>query len=114
MRRVLPPAEFRAWFARFLPGAARSEPKALFTPATVTDRTDPQLVHLDGLNLSRAWCMRSIAAALPAADPARAALAASAARHAESALGHVASGDYAGEHWLASFAVYLLTTGPAD
>ena len=114
MRRVLPPAEFRAWFARFLPGAARGEPGSLFTPATVTDRTDPQLVHLDGLNLSRAWCMRSVAAALPAADPARAALAAAAARHAEAALGHVASGDYAGEHWLASFAVYLLTTRPAD
>ena len=79
MRRVLPPAEFRAWFARFLPGPAKGEPKALFTPATVTDRTDPQLVHLDGLNLSRAWCMRSIAAALPAGDPARAVLAASAA-----------------------------------
>jgi hypothetical protein len=114
MRRVLPPAEFRSWFARFLPGAARGEPKSLFTPATVTDRTDPQLVHLDGLNLSRAWGMRSIAAALPADDPARAALASSAARHAESALGHVASGDYAGEHWLASFAVYLLTTPSPD
>ena len=110
MRRVLPPSEFRAWFARFLPGAARGEPGVLFTAATVTDRTDPQLVHLDGLNLSRAWCMRGIAAALPAADPARAALTDAAARHAASALGHVASGDYAGEHWLASFAVYLLTT----
>ncbi len=109
MRRVLAPAEFRAWFAKFLPGAARSEPTALFQPATVTDRTDPQLVHLDGLNLSRAWCMRSVAAALPADDPARAALERSAASHASAALGHVASGDYAGEHWLASFAVYLLT-----
>jgi hypothetical protein len=114
MRRVLSPSDFRAWFARFLPGAAQAEPKALFTPATVTDRTDPQLVHLDGLNLSRAWCMRSIAAALPADDPARAALTDSVARHAASALGHVASGDYAGEHWLATFAVYLLTTRPAD
>jgi len=109
MRRVLPPAEFRAWFARFLPGAGRGEPKALFLPATVTDRADPQLVHLDGLNLSRAWGMRSVAAILPADDPARAALATSAARHADAALAHVASGDYAGEHWLASFAVYLLT-----
>jgi hypothetical protein len=114
MRRVLPPAEFRAWFAKFLPGAARSEPRALFTPATVTDRTDPQLVHLDGLNLSRAWCMRSLAAALSVDDPARVALASSAGRHVESALGHVASGDYAGEHWLASFAVHMLTTRPAD
>ena len=114
MRRVLPPAEFRDWLARFLPGAARGEPRALFRPATVTDRTDPQLVHLDGLNLSRAWCMRSIAAALPADDPARTALVDAAARHAETALGHVASGDYAGEHWLASFAVYLLTSRPAE
>src|SRR4029077_19240484 len=60
MRRVLPPPEFRTWFERFLPGAARGEPKQLFTPATVSDRTDPQLVHLDGLNLSRAWGMRNI------------------------------------------------------
>jgi hypothetical protein len=114
MRRVLPPDEFRAWFARFLPGAARGEPASLFTPAIVTDRTDPPLVHLDGLNLSRAWCMRGIAAALPADDPARAALDDAAARHAKAALGHVASGDYAGEHWLASFAVYLLASRPVD
>jgi hypothetical protein len=113
MRRVLPPEEFRRWFNRFLPGAATSEPKSLFTPATVTDRTDPQLVHLDGLNLSRAWGMKSIAAAFPAGDPIRASLSTSATRHAESALAHVASGDYAGEHWLASFAVYLLTSAPA-
>ena len=114
MRRVLPPAEFRAWLVRFLPGLPHGEPKVLFTPAIVTDRTDPQLVHLDGVNLSRAWCMRSIAAALPKDDPARQVLAASAARHAEAALRHVASGDYVGEHWLASFAVYLLTETPAE
>ena len=112
MRRVLPPGEFRTWFGRFLPGAARGEPKALFRPATVTDRTDPQLVHLDGLNLSRAWCMRGIASGLKADDPARSALIESAARHAEAGLSHVTSGDYAGEHWLASFAVYLLSDHP--
>ena len=108
MRRVLPPAEFRAWLRGFLPDVAKGEPASLFVPATVTDRSDPQIVHLDGLNLSRAWCLRGIAAALPPDDPARQALSASAARHAEAALPHVASGDYAGEHWLASFAVYLL------
>jgi Protein of unknown function (DUF2891) len=108
MRRVLPPAEYPAWLHRFLPGLAKGEPATLFAPATVTDRTDPQLVHLDGLNLSRAWCMRAIAAALPASDPARKVLTESAARHAAAALQHVASGDYVGEHWLASFAVYLL------
>ncbi len=110
MRRVLTPAEFRTWFGRFLPGADRGEPKALFMPATVTDRSDPQLVHLDGLNLSRAWAMRSIAAVFPVGDPVRTALTVSATRHAESALAHVASGNYEGEHWLASFAVYLLST----
>jgi hypothetical protein len=110
MRRVLAPAEFPAWFRRFLPEVANGEPKTLLEPAQVTDRSDPQLVHLDGLNLSRAWCMRHIAAALPKEDPARKVLAESAARHAAAALPHVASGDYAGEHWLASFAVYLLST----
>lgn len=109
MRRVLPEAEFRAWFARFLPGTPRGEPKELFTPAEVLDRTDPQLVHLDGLNLNRAWTMRSVALSLPPEDPARAALLASSERHARTGLAQVSSGDYAGEHWLASFAVYLLT-----
>jgi hypothetical protein len=110
MRRVLPPAEFRAWFARFLPGIAAGEPKSLLAPAIVSDRRDPKIVHLDGLNLSRAWCMHHIAAALQADDPARKDLLESAWRHAEAALRHVASGDYAGEHWLASFAVYLCTS----
>jgi hypothetical protein len=109
MRRVMDQREFTRWFQRFLPGIARGAPKELLQPAIVTDRSDPKLVHLDGLNLSRAWCMRSIATALPRSDPARRALARSAAAHANAALAHVASGDYAGEHWLASFAVYLLT-----
>ena len=110
MRRVMKPAEFRRWFHGFLPQLAAGVPKSLLHPATVTDRSDPKLVHLDGLNLSRAWCMRSIAGALPADDRARKALANSARLHAGDALAHVASGDYAGEHWLASFAVYLLST----
>src|SRR6185295_5073733 len=71
MRRVLKPAEFSRWFDRFLPQLAIGIPATLLKPATVTDRSDPKLVHLDGLNLSRAWCMRSIANALPKKDPAR-------------------------------------------
>jgi hypothetical protein len=110
LRRILPPAEFQAWFHKFLPGAAKGEPANLFTPATVTDRTDPQIVHLDGLNLSRAWCMRGIASTLAADDPARGFLATAATRHAAASLPHVASGDYAGEHWLASFAIHMLAT----
>ena len=110
MRRVMPAREFATWFHRFLPDVTKGGPAALLQPAIVTDRSDPKLVHLDGLNLSRAWCMRSIAAALPAGDPARNILSVAADKHASAALAHVASGDYAGEHWLASFAVYLLST----
>ncbi|PWT89768.1 MAG: DUF2891 domain-containing protein [Blastocatellia bacterium] len=110
MKRVLTPAEFALWFHRFLPSVRLGNPTTLLQPAIVTDRSDPKLVHLDGLNLSRAWCMRKIALALPARDPARRVLTESANKHANAALAHVASGDYAGEHWLASFAVFLLTT----
>jgi len=109
MRRVMQPREFASWFHRFLPGVAKGAPKGLLEPAIVTDRSDPKLVHLDGLNLSRAWCMRSVAAALPASDPARQILSSAADTHASAALAHVASGDYAGEHWLASFAVFMLS-----
>jgi len=110
MRRVLKPAEFEQWFHRFLPDVGKGEPKSLLHPAVVSDRSDPKLVHLDGLNLSRAWCMRSIAAALPKNDQARKMLARSATEHAQNALVHVASGNYEGEHWLASFAVFMLST----
>lgn len=109
MRRVMKRGEFATWFHKFLPEVAKDGPAALLEPAIVTDRSDPKLVHLDGLNLSRAWCMRNIAAALPANDPARKNLSVAADKHAAAALAHVASGDYAGEHWLASFAVFLLS-----
>src|SRR2546429_9305278 len=86
MRQVMSKPEFAAWFHRFLPGIARSQPQQLLQPAIVTDRTDPKLVHLDGLNLSRAWCMRSIAATLPQNNPARRVLTRSAAAHTQAAL----------------------------
>jgi len=108
MRRVLETDEFRKWFHRFLPGLERGEPASLLEPAEVSDRSDPKIVHLDGLNLSRAWCMQSIAGALAGDDPVRKVLLDSARRHAAATLPHVASGNYEGEHWLASFAVYLL------
>lgn len=110
MRRLLRGARFQLWFHRFLPDIGKGEPKTLLHPAHVADRSDPQIVHLDGLNLSRAWCMRGIAAALAEDDPARQVLIDSATRHMEASLLHVTSGDYVGEHWLASFAVYLLST----
>ena len=109
MRRVLDAAAFADWLTRFLPGIAKRQPATLFTPALVSDRSDPYIVHLDGLNLSRAWCWRAIAAALPA-DDARAAIAAAAADvHQEAGLRAVASGEYAGDHWLATFAVLALS-----
>jgi hypothetical protein len=101
MRHVV--ADFPAWLARFLPAL----PASLQVPVEVGDRSDPKLAHLDGLNLSRAWCLRAIAGALPAADPRRGAFAAAAAAHARAGLAHVATGDYMGEHWLATFALYL-------
>jgi Protein of unknown function (DUF2891) len=112
MRRVLPPAAFPAWFRRFLPGVGAEigpQPPWLFRPAKVSDRADLQIVHLDGLNLSRAWNMRNLARALPPDDPARPVLTASADRHAAASLPHVCSGQYSGEHWLATFAVLALT-----
>jgi hypothetical protein len=112
MRRVLPAEAFAEWFRKYLPRLANGEPKNLLEIAVVTDRSDPQLGHLDGLNLSRAWCMRHVALALPPNDAARAVLAAAGHTHAIDALQHVATGHYEGEHWLASFAVYLLTEQP--
>jgi hypothetical protein len=98
MRRLLPPEEFAPWFAAFLPDLDKREPRILFEPATVSDRSDGKLAHLDGVNLSRAWCMRALGI-----DTLRE----TAERHIEAALPHVA-GDYMGEHWLASFAVLAL------
>ena len=105
MRRVLPPDQFATWFRAFLPALSRDLPHNLLEIAVVSDRSDPQLGHLDGLNLSRAWCMRHIAAALPKDDPARWVLEDAGYRHAIDALQHVATGHYEGEHWLGSFAV---------
>jgi hypothetical protein len=107
MRRVMPPDEFHKWFKRFLPGL--SENRSLLKPAIVTDRSDPKLVHLDGLNLSRAWCMLGIARALPTNDRMAKRLRESAQAHLHATLPEIASGHYEGEHWLATFAVYALS-----
>jgi len=104
---VLPDERFVGWFDRFLPRIAAREPATLFAPATVTDRSDGKLAHLDGLNLSRAWCQRTIARALPAGDARIAVLDAAANEHLAAGIAHVA-GDYMGEHWLATFALLAL------
>ena len=108
MARVLKREEFGAWFSAFLPRLAERQPATLFAPAFVSDRSDGKIAHLDGLNLSRAWCWRSIAPLIPETEVAEAA----ADEHLAAAMPHVA-GDYMGEHWLASFALLALLAGGA-
>jgi hypothetical protein len=105
MRRTQSEGRFRRWFDAFLPDLAAGEPRSLFAPATVSDRSDGKIAHLDGLNLSRAWCWRQLA---PALEPELADLARRTAdEHIAASLPHVA-GDYMGEHWLATFALLAL------
>ena len=110
MRRLLPREKFELWFPRFLPDLAQKQPATLFAPARVSDRTDGKIAHLDGLNLSRAWCWRTLAAAMSEADPAKPHAINAALNHLAAAIPHV-SGDYMGEHWLATFALLALENG---
>lgn len=114
MRRVLGRDEFATWLDRFLPGLGDGSAKRLLTPVDVTDVTDPKLVHLAGLNLSRAWTLEGIAGGLPKDDRRVNRLKAAAEGHADKGLAYVFSGHYEGEHWLATFAVYALTEHPAS
>ncbi len=113
MRRVLDSGPFRAWLAGFLPDLGSEAAGRWLTPVVPTDRADGKLAHLDGLNLSRAWMLEGVAAALPLDDaPGRErvrALEAAALGHREAGLGALPAEHYAGRHWLGSFAVYLLT-----
>jgi hypothetical protein len=101
------PALFQIWFEQFLPRIPDRQPATLFTPAIVSDRSDGKIAHLDGLNLSRAWCWRSLAPLLPPKEREIAETAAD--EHLAAAMPHL-SGDYMGEHWLASFALLALLT----
>jgi len=109
MAQILPRDDFAAWFGGFLPGIADGEPAALFTPAVVSDPSDGQIAHLHGLNLSRAWCWRRLADTLPAGDPRTGPALAAARRHAEASLPYAVGSDYMVEHWLAAYAVLLLS-----
>jgi hypothetical protein len=102
MRKVLPKTQFITWIKKFMPQLFDNHLK--IEPGKVKDRSDGKLVHLDGLNLSRAWCLKGIANAINNKH-----LLQLANEHLEAALPQVASGNYEGEHWLASFAVYALT-----
>jgi hypothetical protein len=89
------PALFPIWFEQFLPRLSAREPATLFAPAIVSDRSDGKIAHLDGLNLSRAWCWSALGYPEHAAP------------HLAAAMPHLA-GDYMGEHWLATFALMAL------
>src|SRR5450432_3696322 len=107
LQRRGPAQKFANWFKTFLPAIAEGRPASLFVPATVTDRSDSKIAHLDGLNLSRAWCWRSLSAYLPHGDVRQTIMERAAYTHRVASLPHVV-GDYMGEHWLASSAVLAL------
>lgn len=109
MRRILSKPEFSKWLDQFLPGLAEKKVGNLLTPTKVTDLTDGKLVHLAGLALSRGWTLRGIASALDPDDARKSILDDAVASHARTGYYYVFSGHYEGEHWLATFAVYLHT-----
>jgi hypothetical protein len=107
MRRVLAPDDFATWLEAFLPGIPSTGGNDWLPPGVVTDRTDPKLAHIDGLNLSRAWMLEGIAHGLKPTDKRVPALLAAAASHRATALPAVTGEHYEGGHWLGTFAVYL-------
>jgi len=109
MRRVQTPQDFASWLASFLPQIPTDGDVNWLPLATVSDRTDGKLAHLDGLHLSRAWALRGVAASLPADDPRKEAVNFEARKQASAGLGSVTGQHYEGGHWLGSFATYLVT-----
>ena len=98
--------DFPAWFGRFLPEVGSVT--ALMNPAQVSDRTDPKIAHLDGLNLSRAWCMKHIASALPKDHAGQQALRRAVEQHLAASVEHVVGSHYSRGHWLATIALLAL------
>ncbi len=105
MRKVLSPAQFILWFNGWLSDKALAH---LSEVPKVSDRTDLQIVHLDGLCFSRTWCMTEIAKQLPSSDKRKKLLQKASTTLLKASLPNVVSGNYGGEHWLASFAVYAI------
>ena len=105
MRNVLSKEQFIHWLNNWITPASLQHLTQL---PIVSDRTDLQIVHLDGLCFSRSWCMKGIAKLLPQSDKRKQVLIRSAIQHLKASLPNVASGSYGGEHWLASFAVYAI------
>jgi len=102
MRRVLPADDFHEWLSEFLPGI--QDGKLDLEIGKVSDRTDGKLVHIDGLNLSRAWVLYGLAAQYDRYQP----LTETADAHISNTLPNLVADDYEGGHWLGSFAIYAL------
>jgi hypothetical protein len=100
MRKVNSPKVFKTWLTTFLPSIMQTNFQ--LAPARVGDRTDGKLVHLDGLNFSRAWCLYGITETIPE----YAHLSIIANDHFNSSINNVVDDHYAGAHWLATFAIY--------
>jgi hypothetical protein len=109
MTLLLPADQFSTWLTGFLPGIVSGEASSIFNPALVSDPADGQIAHLHGLNASRAWCWRRVAESLPPGDTRIEPALDAAWRHAEAALPHVVGSHYMVEHWLAAYAVLLLS-----
>ena len=109
MRRVMSQDEFSAWLSAFLPQIPTDGRSDWLEPGIVLDASDGKLVHLDGVNLSRAWALDGIASALSDDDDRKPALMSASAIHAETGIAAVSDEHYSGSHWLASFATYLTT-----
>ncbi len=102
MIKVLPKKEFEIWLNDFLPNFLKN-PEKYLQIAEVTDRSDGKLAHLDGLNFSRAWCLYEIGNVLENKK-----IINLANKHFEYSYKKMDSGEYAGAHWLASFALYAV------
>jgi hypothetical protein len=105
MRRIMPASEFEIWFKKYLD---KTSIENLLNQPVVSDRTDFQIVHLDGLSLSRAWCFKGIAKSLSQKNKYKAIFEKTSSDFLTKTLPNVTSGNYGGDHWLASFAVYAI------
>lgn len=104
MSKVLDAKAFQSWFKAYY---SKESIERICTLPTVSDRNDYQIVHLDGLSFSRAWCMRIISKHLDTSNPLKKKFLQTSDLFLEKTLPQVFSG-YGGEHWLASFAIYAL------
>jgi len=100
MQRLLSKTDFLIWLQQFAPQLF--DKKFTWEVAKVSDRTDGHLVHLDGLNFSRAWNLYYLINQYPGTFSHLKTLA---DYHLNFSLPSVVDGNYEGEHWLASFAL---------